>query len=130
MLVTIWGSHFEKAYFARGIENFLADLAGDPDYAKRLLDFIIHKNKVMLENIVHIPGIGGILLGSDWGSQKDLLMSPQVWRELIRPGAAHGVLGVGTSSAAHQSHGYRSDISQRRGCVEKSPAGIFKAVEL
>lgn len=86
VLVTIWGSHFEKAYFARGIENFLADLAAEPEYAKRLLDFIIHKNMVMLENIVHIPGIDGILLGSDWGSQKDLLMSPDIWRELIRPG--------------------------------------------
>lgn len=40
----------------------------------------------MLENIVNIPGIDGILLGSDWGSQKDLLMSPDIWRELIRPG--------------------------------------------
>lgn len=86
VLVTIWGSHFEKAYFARGIENFLADLAGEPEYAKKLLDYIIEKNKVMLQNIVHIPGIDGILLGSDWGSQKDLLMSPEVWRELIRPG--------------------------------------------
>lgn len=86
VLVTIWGSHFEKAYFARGIENFLADLAGEPEFAGRLLNFIIHKNMVMLENIVHIPGIDGILLGSDWGSQKDLLMSPDIWRELIRPG--------------------------------------------
>lgn len=86
ILVTIWGSHFEKAYFARGIENFLADLAGEPEFAERLLNFIIHKNMVMLENIVNIPGIDGILLGSDWGSQKDLLMSPDIWRELIRPG--------------------------------------------
>ena len=76
VLVTIWGSHFEKANFARGIENFLADLAGDPEYAQRMLDFIIHKNLVMLENIVHTPGIDGILLGSDWGSQRDLMMSP------------------------------------------------------
>ena len=86
VLITIWGSHFEKANFARGIENFLADLAGEPEYAQRLLDFIIHKNLVMLENIVHIPGIDGILLGSDWGSQKDLLMSPATWREMIAPG--------------------------------------------
>lgn len=86
MLVTIWGSHFEKANFARGIENFLADLAGEPEFAKKLLDFIIHKNMVMLENIVNIPGIDGILLGSDWGAQRDLLMSPQIWRELIKPG--------------------------------------------
>ena len=86
VLVTIWGSHFEKANFARGIENFLADIAGEPEYAQRLLDFIIHKNIVMLENIVHIPGIDGILLGSDWGSQKDLLMSPASWRTMIAPG--------------------------------------------
>ena len=86
VLVTIWGSHFEKAYFARGIENFLADLAGDPEFSGKLLDMIIRKNIVMLENIVSIPGIDGILLGSDWGSQRDLLMSPDVWRRLIRPG--------------------------------------------
>lgn len=86
VLVTIWGSHFEKANFARGIENFLADLAGDPEFAKSLLDFIIHKNLVMLENIVNIPGIDGILLGSDWGSQRDLLMSPVTWRTMIRHG--------------------------------------------
>jgi len=86
VLVTIWGSHFEKANFARGIENFLADLAGDPEYAQRMLDFIIHKNMVMLENIVHTPGIDGILLGSDWGSQRDLMMSPACWRQMIAPG--------------------------------------------
>ena len=86
ILVTIWGSHFEKANFARGIENFLADLAGEPEYAQKMLDFIIHKNIVMLENIVHTPGLDGILLGSDWGAQKDLLMSPDIWREMIAPG--------------------------------------------
>ncbi|MBQ3177465.1 MAG: hypothetical protein IJB52_06565 [Clostridia bacterium] len=86
VLVTIWGSHFEKANFARGIENFLADLAGDPEYAQSMLDFIIHKNLVMLENIVHTPGIDGILLGSDWGSQRDLMMSPACWRQMIAPG--------------------------------------------
>jgi len=86
VLVTIWGSHFEKANFARGIENFLADLGGEPEYAQKLLDFIIHKNLVMLENIVHTPGIDGILLGSDWGAQKDLLMSPKIWKTMIAPG--------------------------------------------
>ena len=86
VLVTIWGSHFEKAYCARGIENFLADMAGEPEFAQSLLDLIIRKNLVMLENIVHTPGLDGILLGSDWGSQKDLLMSPTSWREMIAPG--------------------------------------------
>jgi uroporphyrinogen decarboxylase len=86
ILVMVYGSHFEKANFCRGIENFLGDLGGNKEFAKELLATIIRKNMVMLENIVSIPEIDGILLGSDWGSQKSLLMSPQTWRELIAPG--------------------------------------------
>lgn len=85
-LASIYGSHFEKAYFARGIENFLADMAGEPQEARKLLNKIIEKNLVMLENFLAISEIDGVLLGSDWGSQLDLLMSPDTWQELIRPG--------------------------------------------
>ncbi|MBE0697695.1 MAG: hypothetical protein IH586_12305 [Anaerolineaceae bacterium] len=86
ILITIWGSHWEKAYFSRGIENFLSDLAGSPEFAQRLLDEIIRKNMVMLENIVGCPDIDGILLGSDWGTQANLIMSPRTWRKMIAPG--------------------------------------------
>ena len=86
LLATIWGSHFEKAYFARGIENFLADLAGEPEFSQRLLDSIIRKNLVMLEAFITCDELDGVLLGSDWGSQKSLLMSPAIWRERIKPG--------------------------------------------
>ena len=85
-LVRIYGSHFEKAYFARGFENFLADMAGDPAFARTLLSTIIEKNLVMLENFLALPEIDGVLLGSDWGSQIGLLMSPDTWHEMIRPG--------------------------------------------
>ncbi len=33
-----------------------------------------------------LPEIDGVLLGSDWGSQMDLLMSFDCWQEMIRPG--------------------------------------------
>jgi uroporphyrinogen decarboxylase len=85
-LVRIYGSHFEKANSARGIENFLADIGGDPEFARSLLGRIVDRNLVMLENILSIEEIDGVLLGSDWGSQQGLLMSPGVWEELIRPG--------------------------------------------
>ena len=81
-----YGSHFEKANFARGIENFLADLAGEPEFAEQILSAIIRKNMVMLENMVYHPEIDGVLLGSDWGSQQSLLMSPAIWRDMIKPG--------------------------------------------
>lgn len=86
ILATIYGSHWEKAYFSRGIENFLADMAGDPDWAQQLLDTIIRKNLVMMENFLVRPEIDGVLLGSDWGTQRDLIMSPESWRKMIKPG--------------------------------------------
>ena len=86
LLVMIYGSHFEKANAARGIENFLADLGGNQEFARRMLNHIIDKNMVMLENIVTFDAIDGILLGSDWGSQQALLMSPDCWHEFIAPG--------------------------------------------
>ena len=86
ILTVIYGSHFEKANMARGIENFLADLCAAPEFSKRILDFIIEKNMVMLDNIASTPEVDGILLGSDWGTQTSLLMSPQTWRQFIEPG--------------------------------------------
>jgi uroporphyrinogen decarboxylase len=88
ILVQIYGSHFERAYFTRGIENFLADMAGDPAFARNLLNRIIEKNMVMLDNFLTAPEVDGVLLGSDWGSQVDLLMKPETWEEMIRPGEA------------------------------------------
>lgn len=85
-LVRLYGSHFEKAYFARGIENLLCDMAADYDFAKKLHNSIIEKNMVMLDNFLNIPEIDGVLLGSDWGSQKGTLMSPEIWDDIIRPG--------------------------------------------
>jgi uroporphyrinogen decarboxylase len=86
VLAMIYGSHFEKANDARGIENFLADMAGEPEFAQSMLDTIIRKNLVMLENLISYANIDGILLGSDWGSQQSLLMSPEIWRKMIAGG--------------------------------------------
>lgn len=86
ILCEIYCSHFEKAYFARGLENFLADMVMSPDFARRILDAIIRKNLVMLENLIGYEDIDGIVLGSDWGSQRSMLMSPDIWRDMIAPG--------------------------------------------
>jgi uroporphyrinogen decarboxylase len=86
ILVMIYGSHFEKANSARGIENFLGDMGGHQAFAQRMLDKIIEKNMVMLENILSWDEIDGVMLGSDWGSQHGMLMSPAMWREMIAPG--------------------------------------------
>lgn len=82
----VWGSHWEKAFFVRGIENLLADIAGEPDFVKEFFGFIIEKNKDYLRRLLECPYYDGVLFGSDWGTQKDLIMSPESWREIILPG--------------------------------------------
>ncbi len=86
MSALVWGSHWEKAYFTRGIEAMLADFAAAPEFVGELLTFIIHKNMEYLNRILQCPDYDGILLGSDWGTQRDMMFSPTSWRKLIAPG--------------------------------------------
>ena len=86
ILATIYGSHFEKAHGARGFEGFMMDIGVNYAFARRLLSTIVDRNMVMLENVLACEEIDGVLLGSDWGSQRGLLMSPAMWDDLIRPG--------------------------------------------
>ena len=86
ILATFYGSHFEKAHFARGIENFLADMAAEPAWAGKFLAGIVDRNMVMLEAILNLKEIDGVLLGSDWGTQADLMISPGMWEDMIAPG--------------------------------------------
>jgi uroporphyrinogen decarboxylase len=86
MLAVIWGSHFEKAHFCRGIENLLADIVGNPQWTQELFNMIIRKNIVMLENFLNVKEIDGVMLGSDWGTQNNLMISPECWRGMIKNG--------------------------------------------
>ena len=81
----IYGNHWEKAYFTRGIENFLADIAGEPEFAQQLLDFIAELNMEILPRLM-TPHLDGVLLGSDWGSQNDLIVSPDIWKSMMKQG--------------------------------------------
>jgi uroporphyrinogen decarboxylase len=74
------------AELARGFENFLADIGAEPAFARRLLSAIIDRNLAMMENFIALDEIDGVLMGSDWGSQLDTLMSVDIWDDLIRPG--------------------------------------------
>lgn len=85
VLACIYGSFFEMAYWARGMENFLADMLSEPDQTRKFLDDMLRRNLVMLENILWCPHVDGVLLGSDWGTQADLFMSPETWQSFIRP---------------------------------------------
>ncbi|RPF42253.1 uroporphyrinogen decarboxylase [Hydrogenoanaerobacterium saccharovorans] len=77
-------SMFERAYSLRGFENFLMDLACEPEFANELLDKITAYQVRVAQRYVQ-AGVNAGRIGDDYGSQRGLMMSPNMWREIIKP---------------------------------------------
>ncbi len=84
LLVTFYASLFEKAWFLRGMENLLVDMAVHQEYCDALFERIATADEMMLEMML-AADVDGVLLGCDWGSQQALLMGPANWRRYIGP---------------------------------------------
>ncbi len=75
---------FERMQFIRGTENLYKDLVRNKEKVIELRD------KVHEYNLEHIKmwldtKIDAIFVLDDWGSQNNLLISPDLWRELFKP---------------------------------------------
>jgi uroporphyrinogen decarboxylase len=79
-----WISIFEKMQFLRGTENLYCDLAEQSDeffkLAEMVMDFYREYLKAWLET-----DVDGITFGDDWGSQRALLISPNLWKKIFKP---------------------------------------------
>jgi len=78
---------FQTAQLMRGMDTFLIDLAIEPEYACNIMDhilkFIMDDAKCTLE-----AGKGEYIFveyNDDVASQRGLLISPDMWREYIKP---------------------------------------------
>ncbi len=84
---TVFGvgiSGFNQATFLRGMEDFLADLYTDRALADRVLDIVYGFENSMIEGLSDYP-IDAVKFGDDWGTQKGLIISPSLWREVFKP---------------------------------------------
>jgi len=85
-----WGhtrGFFEIAHFMRGMDNFLIDLAVNEDFACVLMDHICEYLLDKTERILK-AGKGRFVMfeyNDDIASQNSLLISPQMWKKLIKP---------------------------------------------
>jgi len=78
---------FEISWFLRGFEGFLSDLAFEPRRAVKLLDQVLEPLLVRLERTLDTAA-GAIHMAEyndDVGGQEGLLISPDTWREHLRP---------------------------------------------
>jgi len=78
------GSLFEPAHYLRGMEELMLDMASGEEEASILFDRIEEfTTEVALESVKR--GVDWIWLGDDIGSQKGMLISPDMWREHLKP---------------------------------------------
>jgi uroporphyrinogen decarboxylase len=81
-------SQLKPAMYLRGVDQILLDVATSPDIAeylfRRIADFYLQYVRRTLEAAG--SGIDILMMGDDFGTQKGLFMSPDMWRRFLRPG--------------------------------------------
>jgi uroporphyrinogen decarboxylase len=75
---------FERAWSMRGLDTFMMDMVLDSDFTEGLLDRILEIQLVLIRRFIDL-GVDGGYFGDDYGAQKNMLFSPQMWRKFIKP---------------------------------------------
>ena len=102
---------FERMQFLRGTENVFCDLIEQPPGFFRLLEIVHEWNMRWLDHWCG-SGVDAIVLADDWGTQRSLLISPELWRTIFRPLYAEYIAAAKRAGkfAYMHSDGYIIDI--------------------
>ncbi|MCO6450561.1 MAG: hypothetical protein J5I90_07195 [Caldilineales bacterium] len=79
---------FETAWALRGLTQMMLDMIDGPDLANVLLDIPYHYHLAAAKKLVEL-GVDMIWTGDDVGSQRGMLISPEMWREFLKPRMAN-----------------------------------------
>ena len=86
-LGSVGGRVFEQAQWLRGMSRFLEDLVLNADFAEALMDRLVVLQKDFFDNVLGEVGdvLEVVCLGDDLATQRGLLISPDMYRRLIKP---------------------------------------------
>lgn len=78
---------FERAFAMQGMDTFLLNMAMYPDFAKALLGRITESCKQLMGHFLEEAGeyLDIIKIGDDLGTQESLMISPKMYRTLLKP---------------------------------------------
>ncbi len=78
---------FERAFAMQGMDKFLLNMALHPEFACALLRKHLELCKILMSNFLRELGdsVDIIKIGDDLGTQKSLLISPKMYREVLKP---------------------------------------------
>jgi uroporphyrinogen decarboxylase len=88
ILATPWLAFpLERAYAMQRMDRFMLNLGRHPDFARALLAKIAEQCKTLMGHFLHEIGdhIDMIKIGDDLGMQNSLLMSPKMYRAIVKP---------------------------------------------
>lgn len=76
---------FEQLHFLMGFEDTLMNFLAEPEAMMDLLEIVGEYRFTYLKLLVDNLKPDIILSHDDWGSKNAMFMSPQIWREMIKP---------------------------------------------
>jgi len=84
MLSAVSARPFERLQFLRGSENLYIDLAYDTPELRRLIEMV---HEFYIEDVASWAdsNVDAVLLMDDWGTNRTLLISPDMWRAVFKP---------------------------------------------
>jgi uroporphyrinogen decarboxylase len=88
VLGVLWSAHFQDACAAFGMETAMINMLENPEVYEavndRIVDFYLRANRIFFENTKH--RLNAVLIGNDVGSQRALMISPNMVRKFVIPG--------------------------------------------
>lgn len=83
-ILLMGGELFTRMWYLRGFTNLLLDLADGREEVSilrdRIVDYLIERLGWLLEY-----EIDGVWFPDDWGGQRQLIISPSMWRKMFKP---------------------------------------------
>ena len=76
---------FERYHCLRGMENALADFYLNPEEARRLLSALTDYFVELVRAWGRLGSVDCLFLTDDWGTQKSLMISPEMWIDFFAP---------------------------------------------
>lgn len=84
----LWSAHFQDTCAAFGMETALMNMIANPEIYEavdeKVMDFYLKANKIFFEATK--GKLDAVLIGNDMGSQRGLMLSPEMVKRFIIPG--------------------------------------------
>lgn len=75
---------FDRMTFIRGYANLLEDLHSNLDRVVELAEIVFGFEIEMIKRYADL-GLDAVFFGDDWGTQRALMISPGMWRQVFKP---------------------------------------------